>query len=102
MSTSRDTLLRRLQETAPFEAVVPRVLGVDDWAKRKGQEVVILDTSVIIDGRIIDVCETRFMTGRIIVPRFVLNELHALAASRAVASDDGRSSSASSALSSCP
>lgn len=48
-------------------------------AKRKGQEVVILDTSVIIDGRIIDVCETRFMTGRIIVPRFVLNELHALA-----------------------
>ena len=48
-------------------------------AKRKGQEVVILDTSVIIDGRIIDVCETRFMTGRILVPRFVLNELHALA-----------------------
>lgn len=48
-------------------------------AKRKGQEVVILDTSVIIDGRIMDVCETRFMTGRIIVPRFVLNELHTLA-----------------------
>lgn len=48
-------------------------------SKRKSQEAVILDTSVIIDGRIIDVCETRFMTGRIIVPRFVLNELHALA-----------------------
>ncbi len=48
-------------------------------SKRKGQEVVVLDTSVIIDGRIIDICETRFMTGRIIVPRFVLNELHALA-----------------------
>ncbi|OGR84568.1 MAG: hypothetical protein A2901_05945 [Elusimicrobia bacterium RIFCSPLOWO2_01_FULL_54_10] len=48
-------------------------------SKKGGKEVVILDTSVIIDGRIIDVCETRFMTGRIIVPRFVLNELHALA-----------------------
>ena len=48
-------------------------------SKRKGQEVVLLDTSVIIDGRIIDICETRFMTGRIIVPRFVLNELHTLA-----------------------
>src|SRR2546430_1589547 len=37
MNTSRDTLLRRLKEVAPAEAVVPRVLGVDDWAKRKGQ-----------------------------------------------------------------
>ena len=48
-------------------------------AKRKGQEVLILDTSVIIDGRIIDVCELKFISGRLIVPRFVLNELHALA-----------------------
>ena len=48
-------------------------------SKRKNQEVLILDTSVIIDGRIQDVCQTRFMTGRIVVPRFVLEELHTLA-----------------------
>jgi uncharacterized protein YacL len=48
-------------------------------AKKKGQEVLILDTSVIIDGRITDVCESRFMSGRLLVPRFVLNELHTLA-----------------------
>ena len=48
-------------------------------SKRKNQEVVLLDTSVIIDGRIQDVCETHFMTGHVIVPRFVLNELHTLA-----------------------
>jgi uncharacterized protein YacL len=48
-------------------------------SKKKGQEVMVLDTSVIIDGRIIDVCESRFMSGRLLVPRFVLNELHALA-----------------------
>jgi len=47
-------------------------------AKRKGQEVLILDTSVIIDGRILDVCEAKFVSGRILVPRFVLNELHTL------------------------
>jgi transposase len=38
MRASRDTLLRRLKEAAPADAVVPRVLGVDDWAKRKGQQ----------------------------------------------------------------
>src|SRR5206468_10817429 len=38
MNTSRDTLWRRLQEASPAADVVPRVLGVDDWAKRKGQE----------------------------------------------------------------
>lgn len=53
MSTSRDTLLRRLQETAPTEMVVPRALGVDDWAKRKGQEygtiLVDLERRCVID-----------------------------------------------------
>ena len=35
----------------------------------------ILDTSAIIDGRIADVCETGFVDGRLVVPRFVLAEL---------------------------
>ena len=48
-------------------------------SKKKGQEVMILDTSVIIDGRVVDICDSRFMSGRLLVPRFVLNELHALA-----------------------
>lgn len=47
-------------------------------AKKRGQDVLVLDTSVIIDGRITDICETRFLSGRILVPRFVLNELHQL------------------------
>lgn len=36
----------------------------------------ILDTSVIIDGRIADLVQTGFMVGKIIIPRFVLDELH--------------------------
>lgn len=39
----------------------------------------ILDTSVIIDGRIADICETGFVEGNLIVPRFVLEELQHIA-----------------------
>ncbi len=39
----------------------------------------LLDTSVIIDGRIADICDTGFMDGALIVPRFVLNELQFIA-----------------------
>lgn len=39
----------------------------------------ILDTSVIIDGRVADICETDFLEGELIIPRFVLNELQAIA-----------------------
>jgi len=40
---------------------------------------VLLDTSVIIDGRIADVAQTGFITGTLLVPRFVLNELQHIA-----------------------
>lgn len=39
----------------------------------------ILDTSVIIDGRIADICDTGFIDGNFIVPRFVLDELQYIA-----------------------
>ena len=46
----------------------------------------ILDTSVIIDGRIADIVETGFMEGTLVVPKFVLEELQYVADS----SDDLR------------
>jgi uncharacterized protein YacL len=39
----------------------------------------ILDTSVIIDGRIADICETGFVDGTLVVPQFVLRELQQIA-----------------------
>jgi len=58
-------------------------------AKKKGNEeevesnknyaLKILDTSVIIDGRIADICQTGFLEGTIIIPRFVLEELQHIA-----------------------
>ena len=39
----------------------------------------ILDTSVIIDGRIADICETGFIDGALVIPQFVLKELQLVA-----------------------
>ncbi|MBI5554682.1 MAG: PIN domain nuclease [Elusimicrobia bacterium] len=45
----------------------------------KGQDLKILDTSAIIDGRIADVCDAKFLDGVFIVPRFILKELQTVA-----------------------
>lgn len=39
----------------------------------------LLDTSVLIDGRIVEIAKTGFLGGTLIIPRFVLNELHQVA-----------------------
>jgi uncharacterized protein YacL len=41
--------------------------------------LVVVDTSVLIDGRVARVCETGFLTAALVIPRFVLNELRAVA-----------------------
>lgn len=41
--------------------------------------LVVVDTSVLIDGRIARVCEAGFLTAALVIPRFVLNELRAVA-----------------------
>ena len=54
--------------------------GVFGEAKsQKGATFKILDTSVIIDGRIADVLETGFLDGVMVIPQFVLRELQQVA-----------------------
>jgi len=59
-----------------FNVIIPYVR-----LRRQGQteDITLLDTSVIIDGRIVDICKTRFLGGKIIIPRFVLKELQQIA-----------------------
>lgn len=45
----------------------------------KGKQLKILDTSVIIDGRIADICKTGFLEGTLVIPEFVLEELQHIA-----------------------
>ncbi|MCF7869820.1 MAG: TRAM domain-containing protein [Candidatus Omnitrophica bacterium] len=42
------------------------------------EEEVIVDTSSIIDGRILDIVKTGFVEAKFVIPRFVLNEMHTL------------------------
>nr|MBU1328495.1 PIN domain nuclease [Candidatus Omnitrophota bacterium] len=59
-----------------FNIIVPYVKFSRQDQK---DEMILLDTSVIIDGRIADVCKTGFLDGKFIVPRFVLKELQHIA-----------------------
>jgi len=59
-----------------FSLIIPYVRFAP---QNKPENLLLLDTSVIIDGRIADLIEANFMEGLIVVPRFVLKELQAIA-----------------------
>ena len=65
-----------LQTKDEFRFIIPYV----EFSRQvKGARPLVLDTSVIIDGRIADICDTRFVDTKLIVPRFVLQELQSVA-----------------------
>src|SRR5262249_49642131 len=65
-----------LQTKDEFRFIIPYV----EFSKQvKGNRPMALDTSVIIDGRIADICDTRIIDSKLIVPRFVLQELQGIA-----------------------
>jgi uncharacterized protein YacL len=47
--------------------------------KSAGRSYKLVDTSVIIDGRIVDLCDTAFIEGTLVIPQFVLKELQLVA-----------------------
>lgn len=59
-----------------FSVIIPYVR-----LRRQDQsgDIVLLDTSAIIDGRIVDIFKTKFLGGKIIIPKFVLRELQQIA-----------------------
>jgi len=65
-----------LQTKDEFRFVIPYV----EFAReRRGPKAMIIDTSVLIDGRIADIVETKIFDSPLIIPRFVLKELHNVA-----------------------
>jgi uncharacterized protein YacL len=70
------TISTLLQTKDEFRFIIPYV----EFSKQvKGGRPLVLDTSVIIDGRIADICDTRFIDTKLVVPRFVLQELQSVA-----------------------
>src|ERR1700693_1751921 len=64
------------------DGVSPTIPYARSARKTTNHEPLILDTNVIIDGRIADLCASGFLSRSLIVPRFVLDELQTLADSR--------------------
>jgi uncharacterized protein YacL len=65
-----------LQTKDDFRFLIPYV----EFSKQlKGAKPLVVDTSVIIDGRIADICDTGIIDSKLVVPRFVLQELQGIA-----------------------
>jgi uncharacterized protein YacL len=71
-----------------FSFIIPYVRFTRETTQH---EPLVIDTNVIIDGRIADLCATGFLSRSLIVPRFILGELQTLADSRdAIKRERGR------------
>ncbi len=65
-----------IQTKDDFRFIIPYI----EFSKEvKGRRPYVLDTSVVIDGRIADVVETNLLDSQLIMPRFVISELQAIA-----------------------
>ena len=65
-----------IQTKNDFRFIIPYV----EFAKEvKGLKPFLLDTSVVIDGRIADLIETSVLDNQLVMPRFIINELQAIA-----------------------
>lgn len=75
-----DIAIRKREDLVSFFSNI-KLLGnaKDKKGKLNRGEPKILDTSVIIDGRIFDICQTGFVEGSLIIPTFVLEELRHIA-----------------------
>jgi uncharacterized protein YacL len=62
-----------------FSLIIPYVRFTRENTQH---EPLVIDTNVIIDGRVADLCATGFLSRSLIVPRFVLEELQTLADAR--------------------
>jgi uncharacterized protein YacL len=90
MDTSTILMVRiALFTICPYLATVIALRGKDEfnlvipYVRFVPHEVdvplVVVDTSVLIDGRVARVCESGFLTAALVIPRFVLNELRTVA-----------------------
>ncbi|MFR5265734.1 PIN/TRAM domain-containing protein [Clostridium sp.] len=71
-----DISIKRKDEIITFFQSLKKTASKEKKTKTaKGKLSKVLDTSVIIDGRIFDLCKTGFIEGTLVIPSFVLDEL---------------------------
>jgi uncharacterized protein YacL len=72
-------VMRQTDLSALFRVGMGHTGDETSAANQPSIRTVLLDTSVIIDGRIADIARTGFLVGTLLIPRFVLNELQFIA-----------------------
>ncbi len=73
------TVAKRMDLIAAAEGAGLVRRPAPEVASREGEPRIVVDTSVLIDGRIAEIVESGFIYGTLIVPRFVLEELQHIA-----------------------
>jgi len=69
-------LLLGMRGREEFSLIIPYVRL---RREETSEDLVLLDTSMIVDGRIIDILKTKFIDAKLVIPRFVLKELQQIA-----------------------
>jgi uncharacterized protein YacL len=72
-----ETISRVVNVILNLKPHMPQMLSTA--AKETGQKELLVDTSVLIDARVVDIAKTGFLPGKIIVPKFILSELQNIA-----------------------
>ena len=62
-----------------LDIINDKIMGRQRRSQPYAARQLLLDTSVLIDGRIVEIAETGFIGGTLVIPRFVLSELHRVA-----------------------
>lgn len=73
--------VKKREEILGYLSIFPRFGSKERQSRveRQAQSFKVLDTSVIIDGRIADICKSGFIEGTLLIPAFVLEELQHIA-----------------------
>jgi uncharacterized protein YacL len=72
-------MVMRANDIAALVNVRPQVLRAGRSSPRNNERMILVDSSVIIDGRIADIVQTGFVLNPLVVPRFVLSEVQHVA-----------------------
>jgi len=71
-----DTIKKLVETIIHLRPQMPQI--VQRSGKEKGREIVV-DTSVLIDGRLVDIVKIGFLPGNLVIPKFILTELQNIA-----------------------
>ena len=72
-------MVMRANDITTLVSSRPQLQSREGGLVQRGERMILVDSSVIIDGRIVDIAQTGFVQNPLVVPHFVLNEIQHIA-----------------------